>query len=559
MSRSGTLMIAGGLGFLAKSLLSRLLSGTSIDRRAWLDHVEDAPPSYEKILLVDNRSNPRCDDLVATVHTETRDDDSGTYKYQYNRPSDMLNPLEDMHRGDLKYYRRHTNNNVQRARENIGNYINYIDRDVSNKVDMLDLIQKNQVISVLNLAGEFISKETKTREYYDDHITKPAMALLDAALHSDEVIRFVQPVIESAYHFYDNTGIALHPFVKSQKRMMLLMEALYQDFEVHFQKVGRKFDLIFVSIPIADLPSVNNGAIKWLSYSALASHPAYSHLLMFNGDTRRFTYSGFTHIANNAYTSIHTCASTLGALDGPLNKLDIETDDGVSDAIIKSMYLQKSDYTACAPADMIGLALYSLAFLHLKSESIYSKYLRESVSRYLDNMGSVGNSINIIESSGVGRGGVFKIPLSNTSWYREYDDSEYLSDLEPSFVRYYLSSERSCAIERIDLGIKAGIPRVTVPDVIRRMDGGRELELLYSRLYNSPSSDTNVRFMHKTNIGFVYPIRNCATLFAAGSSAKKSSLIDVFTYDSYGTDSSLSEIPNFGVQISQAIEDGQDD
>ena len=142
MSRSGTLMIAGGLGFLAKSLLSRLLSGTSMDRRAWLNHVEDTPPSYEKILLVDNKSNPRCDDLVATVHTETRDDDSGTYKYQYNRPSDMLNPLEDIHGGDLKYYRRHTNNTAQRARETIGNHINYIDRDVSNKVDMLDLIQK---------------------------------------------------------------------------------------------------------------------------------------------------------------------------------------------------------------------------------------------------------------------------------------------------------------------------------------------------------------------------------------------------------------------------------
>lgn len=556
MSAQNTFMVTGGLGFLAKSMLSRVLSGNTITHQLWMSNAKsniNQNAQLEKILLVDNKSNPGCDEPIPSIVY----DDSGSLDYYYySIPSVMLNPADDPLDGEMAWGRSSNNNsNAARVKRNIQTYVKYVNADISNQESMAELIRIWNVRSILNLAGTFIQNGDHPRSYYDDLITKPALALLEEAMKSDVVTRFVQPVIETAHHFYDGQVITLHPFVKSQQRMIMLMEALFQEYEANTQDMNRKFELVFVSIPIADLPSAARSPIIWLMLSAVNSHPAFSKMVIMNGDSRRNSTLGYMSAIRNYHSQSSNALAEESAVAMKRRRIK---DRGVPFGLFSSFYLQSSDTTALAPSDVIGLALYSIANLYC-GPAFDHRYFREDVLTYLQHS-PVYCDKNIISSAGGGGGVIFKIPLSNQNWADDYNHSQYLSNLIPGCVSYYMNEDDALAIPKLDLGIKSGIPRVTLPSVYR-INTPREDVVRFERLYsqllpqNASYSSEMLHLKCSVRMGPTYPLMRVAEHFLGSDVVNKQVAFDFYSMDGIGSPSGLTEMIDWGVPMSPNIED----
>lgn len=258
------ILLAGGLGFLGSSVMVSMFADRALkhpttvfnsDTRLFettIGSSTDKRSVIDDMYVVDNKSN-----------------DKNPYMYLSNHLTERLDAQSFLNR--MREMDHSTSSNIFFSQVHIE------DRDISDVDDMAEFIREKNIVTIINTAGKFIQQDfTLPESYYDDAITWPALALLEAALRNNQVVRFVQPVFSTAMNLKLNIpGLPLHPFIKSQQKMKEYMEAMVENSSTN----AVFLDLVFVAIPMVDMGCNGTNYMAAIQIGALSGHPWYGDML----------------------------------------------------------------------------------------------------------------------------------------------------------------------------------------------------------------------------------------------------------------------------------------
>ena len=258
------LLLAGGLGLLGTSVIASMFNDRALKHSSAAFHSDtrlfetaigssqDKRSVIDNLYVLDNKSNEANPYIYHSSMVRDKVDAQG-----------YINHLRDM---DLS-----TTATMFFSQVYIEN------RDISDVDDMTEFMREKDIITVINTAGKFMQKDFSLPEsYYDEEITWPALALLEAALRNNQVIRFVQPIFATAMNLKLNIpGLELHPFVRSQQKLKECMEAMVENAYTN----SLFLDLVFVSIPMVDIGYRSATHLSDLQKGALSGHPWYGDML----------------------------------------------------------------------------------------------------------------------------------------------------------------------------------------------------------------------------------------------------------------------------------------